>query len=98
MRLRISILIGLGLIIAAGGIIAVILGQEWISIVYFGPGLILGLFMFFGQISVESYLNSDMLWIFPCCVIFGTIILFFAICWYFYYMAIVRRYPAIEDY
>jgi hypothetical protein len=96
--LAVSVLIGLALIIIAGGIIAVILGQEWIPIVYFGSGLAIALSLFFGQLLIESYLDSEMLWIFPCCVIFGTIVLFFVICWYFYYMATASIDPATEDY
>lgn len=95
--LAVSVLIGLALIIIAGGVIAVILGQEWISIVYFGSGLAIALFLFFGQPLVEGYLDRDMLWLFPCCVIFGTIVLFFVMCWYFYYMATAPIDPVIED-
>ena len=73
--LAVSVLIVLALIIIAGGTIAVISGQEWISIVYFGFGLVIALSLFFGQLLIEGYLDSDMLWIFPCCVIFGTIVL-----------------------
>lgn len=73
--LSVSILVGVALIIIAGGIIATILGHQWIPIAYFGVGLVLGLFLLTGQPLIEGCLDSEMLWIFPCTVIFGGIML-----------------------
>ena len=84
--LKISILIGLALIIIGGGIIAVALGEEWITIVYFAPGLAVGLFLLIFQPLIEGYLDREMFWIFPCCVVFGGIVLFVVMCYYFYYI------------
>ena len=73
--LAVIILIVLASIIIARGAMAVALGQKWVLIAYFGSGLAVALFLFFGQILIEGYLDSNMLWIFPCSVIFGGIML-----------------------
>ena len=74
-NLPIIILVGVGLIIVAGGIIAVVLGQAWITIIYFGIGAAIALFVLIGQPLFEGCWDRDILWIFPCCVVYGAMAL-----------------------
>lgn len=67
-------LIGLGLIIIAGGIVAVVFGHAWIPIIYFAVGLVIALIIVVPILSKDN-LNRDMLWLFIHCVVYGTALL-----------------------